>query len=195
MQMILHPMFQQKWLHKSSTKYPNIDQNLVIISNQLSQGTIVHHQNNQKQNQENINIHFTQGYCYVRGIIGSPNMDQNWLQPTIQQWEILLKVAVKFQQSTNTALTCRLWTEWLYLYRVTPLVSEPLSSVEAAMCSNFLPALSGNDSINHNFRSLLFICAKQAGIVIKDPTTTTAVLYLASCSETNLLVKALLQNL
>ena len=75
-----------------------------------------------------------------------------------------------------------------------PLASEVLSPVEAAVCSKFLPALLGVQSIDDDFRSLLSNGVKQAGIGIKDPTTTADALYSSSCSATNLLVEAMLQN-
>ena len=49
---------------------------------------------------EGLNIQFTQGNHYVGVFIRSPNMKQNWLQATIQQWEtndkILSKIAAKY---------------------------------------------------------------------------------------------------
>ena len=125
-------------------------------------------------------------------------MKQTWLEPTIQQWvtnvEILSKVAIRYPQSAYTALTYSIQAEWQYLSRVMPLTSEVLFSIEAAICSKFLPALLGVDSIDDDFRSLLCNGVKQAGIGIKDPTTTADALYSSSCSATNLLVEAMLQN-
>ena len=91
-------------------------------------------------------------------------------------------------------MTYSLQAEWQYLFRVILLAPEVLSLVEAAIHSKFQPAHLDVETINDNFRSLLSNGVKQAGIGIKDPTTTADVLYLSACSAMNLLVKAMLQN-
>ena len=92
------------------------------------------------------------------------------------------------------ALTYSLQAEWQYLSKVMPSVSEALSLAEAAIHSKFLPALLRVDSIDDDFRLLLCNGVKQAGIEIKDPTTTADALYSSPCSASKLLVEAMLQN-
>ena len=125
-------------------------------------------------------------------------MKLDLLEPTIQEWvtnvEIISKIAIRYPQSAYKALTYSLQAEWQYLSRVMPLASEVLSPVEAAIHSKFLPALLGVDFIDDDFRSLPCNGVKQAGIGIKDPTTTSDVLYSSSCSAMTLLVEAMLQN-
>ena len=125
-------------------------------------------------------------------------MKKTWLEPTIQQWvtnvEIFSRVAAKHPQSAYMALTYSLQAQWQYLSRVMPLASKGLSPVEAAIHLKFLPALLGVVSIDDDFRSLLSNGVKQAGIGIKDPTTTADDLYSSSCSAMNLLVEAMLQK-
>ena len=86
---------------------------------------------------ERLNIQFTQGHHYIGGFIESPNMKQNWFQPTIQQLatkvEILSKVAVSLQAESH------------YLCRV----------MSFAIHSKFLFTLLGVESIDDNFKSLL----------------------------------------
>ena len=91
-------------------------------------------------------------------------------------------------------MTYRLQAEWQHLSRVMSLASNALSPVEAAIHSKFLPALLGVESIDVNFRSLLNNRVKQEGIVIRDPTQTDDIPCSYSCSATNLLVDAILQN-
>ena len=125
-------------------------------------------------------------------------MRQTWLEPTIQKLvtniEILSKVAAKHPQSAYTALTYSLQAEWQYLSIVMPSLSEALSLVEAVICSKFLPTLLVVESTDDDFRSLLSNGVKQAGIGIKDQTTTADVVNSSSFSATNFVVEAMLQN-
>ena len=75
-----------------------------------------------------------------------------------------------------------------------PSLSEALSPVEAAICSKFLPTLLVVESTDDDFRSLLSNGVKQAGIGIKDQTTTADVVYSSLFFAMSLLVEAMLQN-
>ena len=77
-----------------------------------------------------------------------------------------------------------------------PLQGWIRSTISCCSCnpSKFLPALQKVDSIDDDFKSLSCNGVKQAGIGIKDPTTTADVPYSSSWSTMSLFVEAMLQN-
>ena len=104
-------------------------------------------------------------------------------------FEILSNISAKYPQSAYTVLTYSFQAEWQCLCRVMPPALKVLSTVEAAICSKFLPALQGDESINDTTDYF-----SATGIGIRDPTSTADVLYSSLFSEWNLFVNAMLQN-
>ena len=141
---------------------------------------------------QEFNFQRRDGSRYVGGFIGSPEAQQEWLDPKIQQWvhgvETLAKVARRFPQTAYAGLAKSLQQEWQYLQRVTEGVADRFAPVEAAISSSFLPALlSEAEAGTAALRELLALSVRQAGLGIPDPRATAEKCHLSSkkCTGTH----------
>ncbi|KAL7461468.1 hypothetical protein ACHAXS_001898, partial [Conticribra weissflogii] len=138
-----------------------------------------------------LDVQFTRGQRYVGGFIGSDTTRKDWLAPKIQEWvdgvKTLAAVATRFPQTAYAGMASSLQAEWQYVCRVVPGIAQALAPVEAAIRSDFLPALFGGTtpmSIDDDFRRLLGHSVKMGGIGIRDPTKTADRLFEASKEAT-----------
>ncbi|KAL7447678.1 hypothetical protein ACHAXS_000063, partial [Conticribra weissflogii] len=148
-----------------------------------------------------LDVQFTRGQRYVGGFIGSDTTRKDWLAPKIQEWvdgvKTLAAVATRFPQTAYAGMASSLQAEWQYVCRVIPGIAQDLAPVEAAIRSDFLPALFGGTtpmSIDDDFRRLFGHSVKMGGIGIWDPTKAADRLFEASKEATSHLGENLAAN-
>ena len=136
------------------------------------------------------NFRHLDGTRYLGGFIGTKDTQDAWLQPKIQKWveavQILARVARRYPQTAYAGLTRSLQTEWTYLQRVVPGISEAFAPVEQALAKDFLPALLGDkpDGEAHALREISCFPVWFAGMGIPNPVDNAERHYLSSSSMT-----------
>ena len=137
------------------------------------------------------------GWRYLGGFVGAARERARWIDEQIEDWrhgvERLAMVAKRFPQTAFAGLTKSLQSEWQYLQRVVPGLSEAFGPIEAALRDSFLPALFNADEATvAKFRPLWALPTKQGGLGIPDPTTTGERSYESSKEVTSVLTDALM---
>jgi hypothetical protein len=124
-------------------------------------------------------LHFkvTSGCRYLGGFVGDSTLRDEWLEEKTSFWTAaigeLAATARLYPQSAYTGLQRSLQQEWQYVQRVVGNISESFSAVEKAIRDDFIPALFGEEQATpDNFRKLLALPVKHAGIALPNPTVS-----------------------
>ena len=90
------------------------------------------------------NFQYTSGARYIGSFIESKELQQDWLQPKINEWveniKLFARAARKHPQTAYAGLTKSLQMEWTYLQRVVPNVATFFEPIKEAIKTEFLPA-------------------------------------------------------
>ena len=144
-------------------------------------------------------FHRSNGTRYLGGFVGAAGKRATWLAEQVEKWrygvERLAMVARRFPQTAYAGLTKSLQSEWQYLQRVVPGLSEAFGPVEDALRKKFFPALLQVDATTvERFRPLWALPPKQGGLGVPDPTTTGSRLHACSKDVTSVLTDALMPD-
>ena len=148
---------------------------------------------------EEFNFRHTDGHRYVGGFVGSGAAEAAWVDPQVSEWvagvQALAKVARRYPQTAFAGLARSLQSEWQFLQRVTPDIAPAFAPLEAAIATEFFPALL-QASVEEValLRPLLALPLRMGGLGIPDPTTTGEHCFAASTASTNLLQGSLVKG-
>ena len=82
-------------------------------------------------------IHYTEGYRYVGGYVGTLAKEVAWLRPKVEAWaaavKTLARVALRYPQAAYAGLCMSLQAEWQYILRTVPGSGALMGPVENAI--------------------------------------------------------------
>jgi hypothetical protein len=150
---------------------------------------------NTARNFEDIGFTILTGARYLGGFVGK-DLDQTlWVEAQAKKWTdavgVLAYVAENHPQAAYAGLQKSLQQEWQFLQQVTEGIDVEFSGIESALCTQFLPALFGKESLTNSQQQLTCLPVKQAGIAIPDPTELAGGNYMAFTVACGHLVAAL----
>jgi hypothetical protein len=127
----------------------------------------------------------TPGCRYLGGFVKDPALRDEWLDEKTSFWTAaigeLAATARLYLQSAYTGLQHSLQQEWQYVQRAVGDISESFSAVEKVLRDAFIPALFGEEQTTpENFRKLLALLVKHAGIALTNLTISGPANYKAS---------------
>ena len=116
----------------------------------------------------------TEGRPYLGSPIGTDEYINSFVKNKVHQWSTELKtlanIATTQPHAAYAAYTHGLTSRWSYLSRTTPNISDELLSLEAVICTEFLPTISGRAPPGDLERELLALPARFGGIAVPNPT-------------------------
>ena len=94
-----------------------------------------------------------------------------------------------------SAFTCSLASQWSYLSRTIPGISDMLIPIDNAINTHFIPALTGHDSISDLERQLLALPPCLGGLSITIPSEESFIEYSSSTKVCAPLVALIVQQI
>ena len=122
----------------------------------------------------------TEGERYLGGAMGSSSFIRQYVQRKMESWvkevEKLSKFAETQPHAAYAAFTHGLSSKWNYLLRVIDWeanhLDDTLKSLEEAIQSRFIPALTGQSPPGEYTRKLLALPARLGGLGLTNPTVS-----------------------
>ena len=140
----------------------------------------------------------SEGRPYLGAPIGSEHFTNLYVTNKVIQWSTevntLANLATSQPHVTYAAYTHGLTSRWSYLARTTPDISDNLQSLETAIRTRLLPAISGRNPPGDLERELLGIPGRHGGIAIPNPIKTSDREFASSQQITMPLTDLILAN-
>ena len=122
----------------------------------------------------------TEGERYLGGALGTPSFVRQYVERKVNCWvnevEKLSKIAETQPHAAYAAFTHGLSSKWNYLLRVTDWennkLNDVLESLEKAIQSRFIPALTGQLPPGEYIREMLALPARLGGLSLINPVVS-----------------------
>jgi hypothetical protein len=122
----------------------------------------------------------TEGERYLGGAVGSSSFVRQYVERKVECWvnevEKLSKIAETQPHAAYSAFTHGLSSKWNYLLRVTDWeenqLNDVLDSLENAIQSRFIPALTGQLPPGEHTREMLALPARLGGLGLTNPAAS-----------------------
>ena len=116
--------------------------------------------------------------------IGTSEYVENFTLNKINRWiseiEKLSPIAITQPHAANASSTHGLISRWLYISRAAPNMSSPFHSLEKALLTKFIPAVTSFDSPGELQRSLFALPIRLGGLGIVAPDSLSSNEFSAS---------------
>ena len=114
------------------------------------------------------------GKRHLGAALGSRSFVESYVQCKVSQWTDTVRqlsdIARTQPHAAYSAFTCGLASQWSYLSRTIPGISDMLIPIDNAINSHFIPSLTGRDSISDLERKLLVLPPHLGGLGITIPS-------------------------
>ena len=114
------------------------------------------------------------GKCHLGAALGSRSFVESYVQCKVSQWTDTVRqlsdIARTQPHAAYSAFTCGLASQWSYLSRTIPGISDMLIPIDNAINTHFIPSLTGRDSISNLERKLLVLPPRLGGLGITIPS-------------------------
>ena len=120
--------------------------------------------------------------------LGSQSFVESYVQCKVSQWTDTVRqlsdIARTQQHAAYSAFTCGLASQWSYLSRTIPGISDMLIPIDDAINTHFIPALTGHDS-SVTFRGS-FLHYRLTSVVSASPyhlrSRSLSIIHLSKCA-------------
>ena len=145
---------------------------------------------------ENTNVQIsTEGKPHLGAALGTEAFVHEFVSKKVQQWvEEVLHLSSIASTQTHAAFSAFTWglsSKWTYISRTIEELFEPL---EDAICSHFIPALTGMAAASDIERNLFALPCRGGGIGVANPMRLSNSEYLASVQVTKPLTDLIMQQ-
>ena len=139
------------------------------------------------------------GKRHLGAALGSQSFVERCVQCKVSQWTNTVRqlsdIARTQPHAACSTFTCGLASQWSYLSRTIPGISDMLIPIDNAINTHFIPALTGRDSISDLERQLLAQLPRLGGLGITISSAELFVEYSSSVKVCAPLVALIVQQI
>ena len=139
------------------------------------------------------------GKRHLGAALGSQSLVESYVQCKVSQWTDTVRqlsdIARTQPHAAYSTFTCGLASQWSYLSRTIPGISDMLIPIDNAINTHFIPTLTGRDSISDLERQLLVLPSRLGGLSITIPSEESFVEYSSSVKVCAPLVALIVQQI
>ena len=126
----------------------------------------------------------TSGKQHLGAAIGSRSFTGVYVNNKVESWtkeiERLPEIAISQPHAAYATFTHGLSSQWNYLLRTIPDISDLIAPLEKVIHQTFIPALTGRPPPSKHECDLLALPARLGGLGLTNPTTLSSVFFKAS---------------